>query len=1125
MGKVYRAQDTRLDRLVAIKIMGSGARGAGVPAESFLQEARAASALNHPNIVTIHEIFEADSGDLLMVQEFVPGRTLRDLVTGTLPIERALDIGRQLARALGAAHRAGVVHRDVKPENVMVRPDGYVKVLDFGLAHRTLTESLDTTMTGELLQKITTQGPIVGTLAYMSPEQAAGHGVDTATDVFSLGIVFYEMLTGRRPFEGGAAFSVLHAILSEHPAPPSRLNPEVPPALDALVLTMLAKEPSARPTTDHIEAELNTALGTSAFASPARLVVRHIVGRDRERASLAALLPAVATGHGIMGAIVGEAGIGKSSLAEDVLAELEHGPYRPIIARGKCSERLAGAEAYLPILELLDHLLHSTSGGGFVEMMKRVAPTWYVQLAPLSAESSTTTDIREDVKSASQERMKRELAAYFQDVSRVRPLVLFVEDLHWADASTVDVLNYLAGRFDSMRVLVLVTYRPSDMAVARHPFLPVARQLQAANALIECPLDHLDRADVDRYLELEFPGHSLPPSFVTLIHEKTEGHPLFMVDLLRYLRDRGDVVSNGGRWNLSQTTADVARELPETVKGTIGRKIDRLDELDRRLLTVASVQGHEFDTAIVSDVLALDPADVEDRFAALDQIHRLVQAVRTYELPDRALSVRYRFAHVLYQNVLYASLQPTRRASFARKVAQALLTHHGTETPALAAELALLFETSRDAGAAAQYFSLAAHHAMRIFGFREALSLSERGLAVVDAMPAGPARTQQELALRMAKGSALRSTTGWATPEIEQTFARARQLCRDLGDPPPVFPVLWAIALFHLIRGNLLECRDRADELMVMVRDSDTAHQMVAAHHMAGVVREFIGDMHDSSVLLERARELHDPAEHERYLALYGTNVGMLARAMSSRPLWALGYPDRALARALETREVADRLREPMARAFARLVLHGVLAYRGEAAAAVVVGEENITLCREHGLPQEAEWSRSFQGSALISLGRVDEGLALLRDSVAVQERLKTYLARPMFLAVLADGLLKANRVDEGLATVDEGFLFSTRTGEGGYVAELHRVRGELLRQRGHLDRAEASLREALAYARAQSARSLELRAATALARLLGATGRTAEGRAELAAVHDWFTEGLATGDLVAARTLLSEMG
>jgi len=827
----------------------------------------------------------------------------------------------------------------------------------------------------------------------------------------------------------------------------------------------------------------------------------------------------------MMAGVVGEAGIGKTSLVEEVLADIERGPYRPVVARGKCSERLAGAEAYLPILEILDRLLHSTTAGGFVEMMKRVAPTWYVQVAPLSPESAGTSEIREDIKSTSQERMKRELAAYFLDVSRVRPLVLLLEDLHWADASTVDVLNYLAGRFEGMRLLVLVTYRPSDMAVGRHPFLQVARQLHAASAFVECPLEHLDRADVERYLGLEFPGHALPPSFVTLIHEKTEGHPLFMVDLVRYLRDRGDLVRNGGRWNLTHSTADIARELPETVKGTITRKIDRLDELDRRLLTAASVQGQEFDTVVVSDVLALDPADVEDRLAALDQIHRLVQPIRSGELPDRSLSVRYRFAHVLYQNVLYGSLQPTRRASFAGKVAQSLVAHHGGDTSALAAELALLYETARDFAASARYFAAAAQHAMRLFGFREALSLSERGLAVVDAMAQGPARTQQELALRMAKGAALRSTTGWATPDIEQTFARARQLCHELGDPPPVVPVLWAITLFHLIRGNLLECRARGDELMVMARDSAVAHPIVAAHHMAGVVREFLGEMSEASLLLERARELHDPAEHDMYLALYGTNLGLLARAMSSRPLWALGFPDRALARARETLALADAVREPMARTFARLVLHGVLAYRGDAAAAEAIGEENIALCREHGLPQEAEWSRSFQGSALITLGRIDEGLALLRDSVAVQERLETYLARPMFLAVLADGLLKAGRVDEGLAAVSEGFTFAARTGEGGYVAELHRVRGQLLQLRGDLAGAEASLREALAYAARQTARSLELRAATALARLLGETGRRAEARHRLADVHDWFTEGFETADVVTARTLLSEMG
>ena len=320
--------------------------------------------------------------------------------------------------------------------------------------------------------------------------------------------------------------------------------------------------------------------------------------------------------------------------------------------------------------------------------------------------------------------MKRELAAYFLDVSRVRPLVLLLEDLHWADASTVDVLNYLAGRFEGMRLLVLVTYRPSDMALSRHPFLQVARQLHAASAFVECPLEHLDRADVERYLGLEFPGHALPPSFVTLIHEKTEGHPLFMVDLVRYLRDRGDLVRNGGRWNLTHSTADVARELPETVKGTIARKIDRLDDLDRRLLTAASVQGHEFDTVVVSDVLALDPADVEDRLAGLDAdpparaanpLRRAARSVPLGAVPLRACALPERALRIPAADpprILRGQGGPvTGGAPWRRQRARC------------AAELALLYETARDFGASAHYFTAAAQHAMRLFGFREALSL------------------------------------------------------------------------------------------------------------------------------------------------------------------------------------------------------------------------------------------------------------------------------------------------------------------------------------------------------------------------------------------------------------------
>jgi len=1122
MGEVYRARDTRLERLVAIKVMAPHGEGQASIVERFLREARAASALNHPNIVTIHEIGQTGDGAYYLVQELIEGRTLRDLLAEGLPLDMAGSLTRQLARALAAAHAAGIVHRDIKPENVMVRPDGYLKVLDFGVARIIHAEaaSVDETRVPEA----TEAGVLLGTTAYMSPEQASGLPAGPPSDVFSLGVLLYEMLTGRRPFVGDSSLLVLQAIRGEHPPSPSRVKPSVPVAFDPLVAGMLAKEPAQRPTAAAVDAELEQLLGAPTLhITPAPPAPRNVVGRDVERRRLLMALEEAIGGGGRIVAVTGEPGIGKTTLVEDALAAMALSPVRPVIARGRCSERLAGSEAYLPLLELLDNLLHAGTGGSFGEMMKTLAPTWYVHLAPVASGPTPADAGGDSVGAASQERMKRELAGLLIEIARVRPLVLLIEDLHWADVSTIDLLNYLAGRFDQMRVLVLVTYRPSDMAVANHPFLLVRQDLETRGVLRELALDFLTTADIDRFLAMEFPGHGLPAALGRMLHEKTEGSPLFMVDLVRDLRDRKAIVRTQERWELAASLPAIERDLPETVKGMIGRKIERLDELDRKLLTAASVQGHEFDTIVVSDALGLDPADVEERCDALDRVHRLVQPIRTYDLPDRALSVRYRFVHVLYQNVLYASLQPTRRVSLAGKVARALVTHHGEETPWLASELAMLFETARDFAASARQFCLAAQHAIGLFGFREAWSLADRGLAALRGLPDGPARKAQELALQMVKVAALRSTTGWATPELERTFARARQLCQELGDPPEVFPVLYGITLFHLIRGNLLECRTRADELMVQAGPSGSAALQMAAHHMAGVSREFIGDMVESSRLLERACVLHDPVDHPIYSAMYGLDPGMLARAMSSRPLWALGYPDRARARGRDTLTLARSQQQPLTLAFALLVLHGILAYRGDGAEALAVGDENIALCREHGLPQEAEWSRSFQGAALIGLGRTAEGIELLADSLAVQHALDTHLARPMYLALLAEGFCRAGRIDEGLQAVQEGLAYAEQTAEGGYVAELHRVRGELARRAGDAATAEETLRLALDLARRQQARSFELRAATGLASLFIESGRVAEARAVLAPVYEWFTEGFDTADLIAARTVLAQ--
>jgi predicted ATPase len=1123
MGEVYRAFDTRLNRPVAVKVMRDLSGTHERTVLRFLREARAASALNHPNIVTIHDVGETPTGDHFIVQELIDGRTLRSLLDESLPFERIVDIGQQVARALSAAHAAGIVHRDVKPENVMVRADGYVKVLDFGLARvEDPTASGQSTRTNQ----DTAPDTLLGTTAYMSPEAANATTAGPPADVFALGIVLYEMAAGRRPFVAATSIGVLAAIVAEQPVPLARLKPSIPYVFDDLVQRMLAKEPDRRPSaseTADVLADLQgRPVATSASAAPAT-TLRNTVGREAERAALRRAYARVKQGASLLVGVTGEAGIGKSSLTEDFLSELCVGADQPILARGRCSERLAGAEAYLPILEALEHVLRRSSNVSVEQLMRTVAPTWYLQVATSSGHPSIM-ELRKDAPVVSQERMKRELSALFEDLSRNRPLVVFLDDLHWADVSTIDILNYLAGRFGKMRVLVLMTYRPSEMALGQNRFVEINGDLRSRGLFEHIPLRFLAEADVERYLALEFPGHHFPPGFAEFIHARTEGTPLFMADLVRYLHDSGCIVPEDGKWVLTRSIEELPKDLPESVRSMIARKIERLDERDRKLLVGASVQGYEFDSSTVSEALEMDPAEVEDRLEMLERVHVFVKRGPEEEFPDRTLTIKYQFAHVLYQNLLYASLQPTRRASLSGRVARTLATHYSDRTRDVAGRLAVLFEAARDFASSAQYFLAAAQRAVGLFAFREALSLSERGLSALRGLPEGPQRIQQELGLLMIRGLALRLMKGWSAPEIEPVFARARELCHQLNDPPELFPVLWALTLFHAIRGDLREYRTRADELMVMAQESGNPAFLMGAHHLVGVSREFLGDMVEASRVLDRGRELHVPSEHLAYTAMYGLDPGMIARAMSSRPMWVLGYPDRALARAQETLALARSQRQPMTLAFALLVTQGVHLNRGEIAEAIALGGETVALCREYELLQEREWSRSFQGAALAAIGRTNEGIDLLKDSLAVQQAIGSGLVRSAFLGVLGDLLRLAGRIDEGLAAVAEGFEHAERTLEGGYIAELHRARGELLLAAGDQTGAEENLRNAIAYAARREAKSFELRAATALAKLLASAGRTVDARAALAPVFQWFTEGHATADLSAARAALASL-
>jgi hypothetical protein len=1124
MGEVFRAVDTRLQRPVAIKIM-SDSKGDSAPVHRFLREARAASTLNHPNIVVVHDIGETVDGRHYIVQEFIEGVTLRARMAQEISIETLVDVGRQVARALAAAHAAGIIHRDIKPENVMLRADGYVKVLDFGLAR--VSEGENATMTTGAGTD-TTPGLVLGTAAYMAPEQVRGVSVGAQADMFALGVVLYEIAAGRRPFIGPTPTAVMTAVVVDDPVPLSRVNPAVPLALEELVHQMMAKDPLFRPSAAAVEVALAAmAAGEhhgSALSRVTQAVERHSVGREVEGARMRAAYERVRDGHGGMLTVLGEPGIGKTNLADDFMAELTRQPERPFLVRGRCSERLAGSEAYLPLLEALDQLLHRANSSSVGSLIKSVAPTWYTQVAHAAASQDSVARVREEAPAVSQERMKRELGVLLQEASKQRPFVLFLDDLHWADVSTIDMLNYLAGRFDQMRLLVVATYRPADMTLAQHPFLAVRDELRAHGVLEEIALGFLEPSDVERYLGLVFPHHRFPPSLAAFIHEKTDGSPLFMADAVRYLRDSGSLVERDGVWILARAEEDAFREIPASIRSMIARKIERLDETDRRLLLAASVQGHEFDSAIVSEAIEMDPAEVEERLETLERVHVFVKRIDEHEFPDLTLSLRYQFVHVLYQNALYGSLQPTRRASLSGRVARALVGRLRGEHALTAGRLGALFEAARDFGTSAQYFLEGAQHAVALFAFHEALSLAERGLLVLRGMPDGVERTQRELGLQMIKGLALRMMKGWAAPEIEPVFARARELCHRLGDAPELFPVLWAINLFHAIKGDLREYRRGADDLMVEAERAGNPAYLMAAHHLLGVSLEFVGEMTTSSRVLDRARELHDPHRHREYTTMFGLDPGMIARAMSSRPLWILGYPDAAAARAKETLQLARSQRQPMTLVFALLVTQGIHLVRGEAAEALAMGDEIVALCRDFGLPQEREWSRSFQGAALASVGHLDEGIAQLADSLAVQRAIGAGLVRSAFLAVLADLLRFAGRLDEARQAVAEGFAHAERCGEGGYLAELHRANAELLRLMNEDDVARASFAAALEYAKRQEAKSFELRAATGWARMLVETARPTDARAVLAPVYGWFSEGHDTADVTAARALLERL-
>ncbi|MCI0666323.1 MAG: protein kinase [Acidobacteria bacterium] len=1181
MGEVYLAEDTKLGRKVAVKLLPAAFTTDQERVRRFEQEARAASALNHPNIITIHEIGEAEAGRFI-VMEYVRGNTLRS-IAGERPVLGSLaEFGRQIARALCVAHAAGIIHRDIKPENIMVREDGYVKVLDFGLA-RLAPQNILEIDSDNLMAS--TPGSLIGTALYMSPEQTRGERLGSASDIFALGVVFYELATGQHPFKGTSTFALLQAITSLQVPPPSRINPEISSPLDHLILQMLERDPQLRPTAENVErafAEItkerergsgragereNWLSGDhvppaipfplAPALSGSRSSIRKIVGREKEVAELRAGFELARNGRGLVLCIAGEPGIGKTALVEDFLNQLMTGDQLCRVARGRCSERLAGTEAYLPWLEALDNLLHSEVGESMARtmrvgtdspgrLMRLLAPTWYLQVAPLSLDTSSEARLITDRTAASQERLKLELCAYLQEVSKSRPLVLFFDDLHWSDTSTIDLLTYIAGKLETLRLLIVVTYRSSDLILAKHPFLQIKSDLQARGICREITLQFLIRAEIERYLALQFPGHRFPEELPSLIQTKTEGNPLFMTDLVRYLCDRRVIAQENGRWILGGSLAQIEREVPESVRGMIERKVSQLGEEDCRLLISASVQGSEFDSAVVAEALKMDPAEVEERLECLERIHAFIKLVGEKDFPDHTLTLRYRFVHVLYQNAFYSRLRPTRRIALSGAMAQALLSHYGDKSTAVASTLAHLLSIARNFGEAAHYYMIASRAAADVFAYEEASTLARRGLEMLKMSPEDPERAQQEMALQLTLGTSLSFSRGHSLAEAGKSMSRARELCQQMGDPPQLFTSSFALWSFYIVGAKLGDARQMAEQLLRMAEQANDPLLLLGGHYTLGTTLQFLGELPLGHEHLEHAISYYDQKKSRVYRAIYTVDPGVFCLCEMVRTLWLLGYPDQAGRRLDEALELGRVTDDPQGMAFALVKAVYLHSCRRDARAAEEWAVKCLHHCQEHGIMQDWLWVRSLSGWALATQGKVKEAMAQMRESIDSYRALHSDLSLSHYLTILADVLGFTGNPEEGLSVISEALEVAGRTGDRHCEAETLRVRGELqmiLSAGGNSGmvteagdwlpvtaptpvciEAEDSFRKAIEIAHRQGAKSWELRAAICLSRLLLQLGKREEARDSLAPVYNWFTEGFDTADLREARALLDEL-
>lgn len=856
-----------------------------------------------------------------------------------------------------------------------------------------------------------------------------------------------------------------------------------------------------------------------------------VVGREAELTYLRDCLARALDGARQVVFITGETGIGKTTLVETFLAgsALPAGVW---VARGQCIEHYGAGEAYLPILAALDSLCRAPGHRRLLSLLERYAPTWLLQM-PAHLSPADRSRLRHELQGATPERMLREMAELSEALTAETPLVLVLEDLHWSDYATLNLLSFMARRREPHRLLLLGTYRPMEVGARGHPLGGLKHELQLHGQCQELPLAFLTEEAVEHYLTRRFPNLALPHALARLVHQRTDGNPFFMTTVVDHLATQGVIRQCEGRWSLHGDVAALQIGAPASIEQMVEAQISQLTTEEQGVLKAASIAGLEFSAAAAAAGLEAESDAVEEVCDGLARRNQFLRARGASEWPDGTVAARYEFIHSLYQSVWYKRVTAGKAAHVHRRIGERLEHAYGERAREVAAELAVHFERGRDVRKALQYYRAAARNALQRCGYREAIQQLTRGIALLHAQPDTPERRRQEITLQIPLGVALVATKGYAAPEVEAAYTRARALCRQEDATPQLGWALWGLQVFYFVRGQLHTAGELGEQLLHLARQRQDPKLLSVAHYTFAPTLFAQGELPRARTHLEQAIALCDAHKYSRLQAM--------CLSFSARVLWLSGY----LEQALRLNQQALALASALAHPFTTVVVTGVAALlhvaQREPRAVQARTETVIALSTDQGFTDWLAQGTVLRGWALAAQGRWDEGIEQMHHGLTVYQSTGAELGRPLFLGLLADIYGNAGRPADALTNVTEALAAARGNGQRLWEAWLHWLNGELLfnteddrrkaapssrssRAARRAAAAEECFRQALALTRRSQAKWLELRTVISLSRLLRRQHKPAEARQLLAETYAWFTEGFQRPELQEARVLLDEL-